>query len=1355
MEWHFGTIIDTSTNMFKKVLLFILVSYNLGLPVVLPASATTPDAPSELKAENLVNPIGLDATNPRFSWVDTSSTRGMTQSAYQIIVASSQTNLNANTGDMWDSGKVISSAQSSILYAGSTLLTGTKYWWKVRIYDQRGNVSSYSPAATFETGMFSTDDWQASSWIGGDYYLLRDDFVLDSAKTIATARVYIASLGWNEVYINGQKVGNDVLNTGYTELDKRVLYATYDVKSLLNSSTNGVGIWLGGGCYTKFVCPALGIPYQKAARMEIRVTFTDGTSFRYGTNPNNWKALKGGPITYDDIYNGEHYDATRESAWSNYGFDDSSWPAPTQITYTGAITAQYTSIKVTADISPVSTKIVSGVGPSGYTLCALEGDTVNFATATDVAFGADGAFVYKTGQTGAVTFSTNWFGSDPALGAHKLGFLKNSSGTIPTYIVDMGNSMAGWAKISLYGPRGSKVMLRYAESVKADGNLQPIDLRGAQQTDTYVLKGGGAEVYEPRFTCHGFRYVEISGSSAGISFSVTGRAVRNDYSINNVSTSSQNMNKILAGVRGAVMANSVAVLTDVCSRDERSTSGGDAYLSAESALLNFDMQTFYEKNVADVDYEQHTNGMVPCCCPSYAWPWFTSMPWNSHRILIPWNLYMATGDKNVLASHYAKMTQSVDYLASIAPRGYLGLPNDNGDWVPSGTTEGNQFFGDAFFYRNVDLMAKIASELGNLNDVVKFNTLATNIQNAFNAKYFNSNGYYGNNTQAGNAVALEFGLVPTAYKSNVLNSLVNAVISNKNHFTTGILGTKSLIEALWQNNRSDLVFSLLNQTDYPSFLDMMKVNGLTAEHWNPDAYIGSGMNSFNHHMFGGGPGAWMVKGAAGISPALPGYEQILIRPEIVGDLTSATATVNSPKGQISCSWIKVGETQINLNVTIPANSTAIVSFPTITRTNAQITEGGTVIYNGEYVSGVSGINGLQSNTDGRIAFNVGSGTYSFVYNFVMLPPAPVIATNTLPATAADVVGSAVTFTASIAGVGPLVYQWQKISAGVTENVPGATNTILTLTNLQLADAASYQLCASNVGGVTISRPSVLTVSSVPGAVNNVVTRYAEQTGLGGSGNDFYTTWTVAPGSLLAGLTPSSVGAGNFSDPYANECGTVAVLTDNSIGYLHVIPGNGGSPTEVACGSGAGQSVTYTLPFPYNLTNITVYGGWGDAGRDSQNYTISYAKQSAPTKFIQLCSANYNPSNPLAVHSATRATFTAASGYLATNVVAVKIDFTTPAPENGYTGYSEIGLYGIPTFITSTNPTNITIEVAADTLKLRWPADHIGWRLQSQTNDVTRGLGTNWVEFAGATATSQMVIPINATNDSVFYRIVYP
>ncbi len=372
---------------------------------------------------------------------------------------------------------------------------------------------------------------------------------------------------------------------------------------------------------------------------------------------------------------------------------------------------------------------------------------------------------------------------------------------------------------------------------------------------------------------------------------------------------------------------------------------------------------------------------------------------------------------------------------------------------------------------------------------------------------------------------------------------------------------------------------------------------------------------------------------------------------------------------------------------------------------------------------------------------------------------PAVTQNTLPVTAADVVGSQVTFTAAFTGVAPLFYQWQKISGGVTNNVAGATSTILTLTNLQLANTASYQLLASNAYGVAVSAARALTVSSVPAAVNNVVASFAAQTGTG-SGT-FTPTWTVTTNnSLIAGKSPSST-SGSFTLEVPGR--SVNSLTDGGDGALAQISGTSGFTTSlnyVTCGngSGAGSSVTYTLTGSasgFSLTNITVYGGWADAGRDQQAYTVSYSKVAAPTTFIQFRSVSYNPADAANAQSATRATLTPVNGVLATNVAAVKFDFTTPASENGYCGYSEIALFGMPTQVVATNPTNITVQVAGNNLTLSWPGDHTGWRLQVQTNSLVQGLGTNWFDVAGANATNQMSIPINSTDGSVFYRLSYP
>jgi hypothetical protein len=375
---------------------------------------------------------------------------------------------------------------------------------------------------------------------------------------------------------------------------------------------------------------------------------------------------------------------------------------------------------------------------------------------------------------------------------------------------------------------------------------------------------------------------------------------------------------------------------------------------------------------------------------------------------------------------------------------------------------------------------------------------------------------------------------------------------------------------------------------------------------------------------------------------------------------------------------------------------------------------------------------------------------------------PTIVADTMPVTAADVVGSQVVFTAGVNGSSPLTCQWQKISGGATNSISDATNVSLTLNNLQLSDAGSYRLLVTNAYGVAHSTARTLTVNSVPAPVNNVIVSLAAQTGVG-SGT-FVPTWTMATnGSLVAGQNPSSM-SGDFSKEALGR--NVTSLTAGDGLGLREISGVSELTTDinyVTCGngSGAGSSVTYTLigsSNGYNLTNITVYGGWKDAGRDQQAYTVYYSKVAAPATFISLGSVNYNPANASNAQSATRISLIPATGVLATNVAAVKFDFTTPGSENGYCGYTEIVLSGSPTPVVvpvATNPTNIAFQFAANYLTLSWPSDHIGWRLQVQTNDLAQGLGTNWVDVPGSTSTNQMNISISPVEGAVFFRLIYP
>lgn len=961
--------------VFRKAFTFAVLLGMLLAGFTLNLSAATPGAPSDIKTEYLVNPIGLDTSTPRFSWICSQSDRGSVQTAYQVIVASSAANINSNIGDLWDSGKVFSNAQNEIVYMGSALVKRTGYFWKVRVWDQNGVSSAYSSSGSFETGMLAQSDWTAQ-WIGGDFNLLRDDLVLTSGKTVAKARLYVTSLGYNEVYINGNKVGTGVCNPTFTRYERRALYTTYDVTAMMTAQ-NAVGIMLGDAYYRRWVSNNL------AARLELWVNYTDGTTSYFGTHSTTFKATKGGPITYNDIWNGERYDARLEASiagWSNYGFNDAAWVSPAVISYNGIIAAQRQQIKVTEEITPVSISPGVDTGPAGYTWIALEHDTVFLPANSEVAFGANGQFTFRPGVvSGNFAFETSNFPNDPIYGTLKSGYYKSpSSAPTKVSVVDMGVNMVGWLKITVSGAAGTKIRLRFAENKRSDGTLETTDLRSAQAMDTYTLKGTGTEVWEPRFTHHGFRYVEVVGFTPTTD-NIKGRVIHSDYPTeNSFSSSNALINDIYGMYRRSQLGNTVGIPTDCPQRDERQGWGGDAVVTSEAACLSFDMTQFYESWFDTIDDCQAADGGIPGTNPDYFETANRDTVWMSTRVLIPWDLYMATGDKGALAKHYAKMQLYINYLKSIAGSDNLGTPFTWGDWVPAGATEEPAFFADAYYYQNVVVMSKIAAVLGNTADQASYAALADNIKTSFNGTYF-KNSVYGANTQAGSAVALAFGLVPDDAQTTVLNNLVkDIVLNNSNHLTTGILGSKSLMEALRNGNRSDIAYLLMTQTTYPSWGYMFnKGPGTIWERWNSDSAIGSGMNSYNHVMYGGGPAAWVYKGLAGIEPSQAGYTEVLVKPEIVGDVTSANASVKTPKGPVSVNWTKVSNSQVVLNVTVPVNMKAVVHVPTLGNTDAIVSEGGIQVWNngsiGNTVAGVT----LFSSSSTAIVFKVGSGSYSF------------------------------------------------------------------------------------------------------------------------------------------------------------------------------------------------------------------------------------------------------------------------------------------------------------------------------------------------------------------------------------------
>lgn len=1182
----------------------------------------------------------------------------------------------------------------TIVYANNstnTFLTdGT--WMTTNSLVANWNQPAYNPAgwaSAMVLGAYGMSPWGNVCKSYSASTYLRKDFTLSQAPSNAV--LYITALGLVEPHLNGAQVGNELFTPGWTDYRQRVYYRTYDVTSLLHQGINTLAAILGDGWFRGSVFLGSRNFYGTKTRLlaELHVTYPDGTTQAVVTDP-TWQAGFG-PILQSDIQDGETYDARLEvPGWDNVGYSNAAWRKPT----------------AGAEVSPL-----------------LQ------------------AYPEKPMQTHqefapiAITQPTNG-----------------------VYIFKFGQSFAGWTRLKVSAPAGTKIEMKCGEWLNSDGTMYHENYRSALTTDTYICKGGGTEVWEPHFSYRAFQYMQVTGlPQPPAADTLTGVSVYSSFDeVGPFVCSNDQINHFWSNMVWSLRTAYCDIPTASQDRNERTGWTGDAIHIMRSGMFTMETENFFSSWYQSCVDDKVSAQVFPQMAPDPSGFGDFSAAWQDCAVEVPYMLYKMYGNLRVAQRFYSHMTNHIAYYTAHST-GYIGPNSGYGDWVPIDGSTPLNLVSTACYAHCCDEVAELAQALGNSADALKYRQLFTNISAAFQSAFVSADGTVGSGSQTCYAIALAYNLLTPAQRALASTKIAGAINASGGNPTTGFIGVHLILPTLSNISRSDLAYKMLAKTNYPSWGFQLNLGATTFwELWNAVNADGTfntsqqGMASLNMPNFGTIE-EWFYSGILGIDGLQPGFKQIMINPQTGGGLTSAQGSYNSVQGKIASSWT-VTNSLFNLNVAIPPNTTAIVYVLT---TNASgILESGVPAANAPGIT-FAGV------TNSRAVFAVGSGSYSFssqvdpAMALDATPLYPQLTTDAIPATAVDIVGSQATFVANFSGASPIYYQWQKISGGVTNNLAGATTPTLTLKNLQLGDTASYQLLASNVYGAAISSPRPLTVNSVPTPVNNIVTAYAAQTGLG-VGSDFYTTWTPAPGNLIAGMAPSSVGSGDFSEPVFDQCGTVAVMTDGNIGFFRKLPGNGDSPTEVACGSGAGQSVTYTLTATtngYNLTNITVYGGWGDAGRDQQAFTIYYSKATAPTTFIQMSQVNYQPSDPLGVQSAIRSTLTAASGYLATNVAALKFDFTTPAPENGYTGYSEIQVFGVPTRPLTVPPTVGVAALLPSSFALSIGGMVVGrnYQVQSTTNLVQ----SVWVTETNflASATSISITNSIPGTSCKFYRVM--
>ncbi|MBT7066736.1 MAG: family 78 glycoside hydrolase catalytic domain [Verrucomicrobia bacterium] len=934
-------------------------------------------------------PLAIGTRTPRFSWEVPLEGRGRKQTAYRLLVATSETLLKPGKADLWDSGKVASAQSANVAYAGEALCSNMDCFWAVQVWDEAGNPGEFTAAGHFCTALFDSSDWKAD-WIGMgpatepelDPYslhqddatsgglrlaeddmqkmpfelrdlkpdqrspLLRKSFAL--AKPVKRARAFICGLGLFELRLNGTKVGDDVLATPRTDFRKRAFYTTYDITAALQEGENAVGIILGNGWFNAqkkhwhWQSPWHGSP---RALVQLEVEYADGTTERV-VSDESWQG-DWSPITFSCIYDGEDYDARLEQdGWDAPGFDAAAWQA----------------VKVVA-------------APGGR-LTAMDHQSNR---------------VMKRWQPKSV--------SEPEPGV---------------FVFDMGTVMTGWTKLMVpQGRAGETVTLKYSELLFDSGMIaQRRSCGQARQAELYTMKGEANETYEPRFTYHGFRYVEVTGFP-GTPTLETLEACFVHQGVEQAGSfecGHELINQIHACTLQSQRCNmQMGVPTDDTQREERLGWCGDAWSYAEESFYNLDTARFWTKWIADFyDQQDEESGMVGYICPLPGWG--EAMIWSAAFVLIPWWHYVHYGDRRILERSYPYLKK---YLAYLEKTGKKRLPDLSGrepsdllfpktpiekrfsspeehgylqhSWFADhlATNEGASGMGKdqprsmatAFYHMDATVMGRIAETLGHGDDAAHCRELAGKIKDAYNETFFDAYGaYYDVGCQSAQALALCFDLVPEAQRGRVQGYLNSSVNFRQRRITSGYAGTKWVVNSIATSGRNDIIWARATATDYPSWGYMLAANKeekiqadvstTIAENW-------LGTASRCHTTLGAAIDEWFYWGLAGIQPdeSAPGYEKIVLKPYLPADLPWVKASLQTARGTIACDWEQDGRIA-TLNITVPANSTATVHIPA--------PDPGTITERGLPAAAAEGVALLRTES-GACVFEVGSGVFCFEF----------------------------------------------------------------------------------------------------------------------------------------------------------------------------------------------------------------------------------------------------------------------------------------------------------------------------------------------------------------------------------------
>ncbi len=896
----------------------------------------------DLTCEHKINPIGITVLQPRLSWKLTSQKRNISQKSYRVQVA---TTPDFAAKNLVLDAKVPTSESILQAYRGKALKSGLSYYWRVKVWDNQNFESAWSKVAFWKMGLLTINEWKAQ-WIeptvqpfpvtdNSPAFMLRKNFSLKNK--IASATAYVTSHGFYELSLNGKKVGDEVLTPGWTVYQKRLQYQTYDVTSYLNQGENAVGAMLGEGWY----------------RSQITRKRTVNNAPFYD---NNLGLLCQIVIKYD---NGKQEIISSDDTWKS----TNEGPIRVNEIYDGE------TYDATKEIIGWNTSTFNDSNWSKVTIANYDMNNL---------IGTDGVKVQKIQEIKPVKV------------------FRTPKGEL---VADMGQNMVGWLRLNVKGAKGTKITIQHGEVLDRDGNFYNANLRKAKATLTYTLKGDGVEVYEPRFSFFGFRYVLIEGMELSANNLVGVVVHSNMQPTGNFECSDPLVTQLQKNIQWGQRGNFIDVPTDCPQRDERLGWTGDAQAFVRTAAYNYDVAAFFTKWLKDVAADQRPDGAVPNIIPDVLNPKNSpsvshAAGWGDVAIIAPWTIYLTYGDKELLTNQYPSMKKCMEFLQKkIGPSCIAQKDDGFGDWLSykpdsigklNGLKDGftdKRYINTAFYGYMSLLMKNTAIALKKPDDIKLYTSLFEDIKTAFNKEYIDATGKVKridgkeSDSQTAYVLALMFDLLPKELKSKAAAYLVADVKSRDNHLSTGFLGTPYLCHVLSDNGYTDVAYDLLLQKTYPSWLFPVTMGATTIwERWDgqkPDGtFQTTTMNSFNHYAYGA-VGDWMYRVATGIEidPLQPGYKHFYIQPKPTREWIYAKSSLNSPYGEIHSGW-EIKEGIIKLNIKIPVNSTATITLP---KAKDEVLQDNKPFKASNFRE--------IKNTDKGMQFEAGSGEYTFEYKF--------------------------------------------------------------------------------------------------------------------------------------------------------------------------------------------------------------------------------------------------------------------------------------------------------------------------------------------------------------------------------------